>query len=60
MEGKGPARHVESCKDSQEINPRCKSTRVGCEKSNLKIIYTNADCLSNKRTDLKLLIDCRL
>lgn len=57
MEGKGPARHVESCKDSQEINPICKSTRVGCEKSNLKIIYTNADCLSNKRTDLKLLID---
>ncbi|MFI5406990.1 MAG: hypothetical protein ACHQ1D_10830, partial [Nitrososphaerales archaeon] len=54
MAGKRPTRPDESNQNSKEVNNSLLNNNIIINK--LNVIYTNADCLTNKRTELMLLV----
>lgn len=56
MEGKRPPRSVESNQDSKELVSSDTNSNYAIK---LNIIYTNADCLTNKRDELLFLLNSR-
>ena len=58
MEGKGPSGTTETTQNSKEhVGSSC-GLVAGCDNDNvLRVIYTNADSLTNKRDDLLLFLN---